>query len=197
VLHAACTQLKLWENNPLTQDLLLAVNVSPRQFRHPEFVEQVRKILEQTGVNAKRLKLELTESLVLHDVVDTIKKMEVLKLLGIQFAMDDFGTGYSSLSYLKKLPLNQLKIDHSFVRDIVVDPSDAVIIQTIISMANNLGLNVIAEGVETEEQLAYLKHYGCPAYQGYLFGKPVPLEEFEKLIQNWTICYNLSHSAKY
>jgi diguanylate cyclase (GGDEF)-like protein/PAS domain S-box-containing protein len=186
VLHAACTQLKLWENSPLTQDLLLAVNVSPRQFRHPDFVEQVRKVLEQTGVNAKLLKLELTESLVLHDVADTIKKMEMLKLLGIRFAIDDFGTGYSSLSYLKKLPLNQLKIDRSFVRDIVVDPSDAVIVQTIIGMANNLGLNVIAEGVETEEQLAYLKHYGCPAYQGYLFGQPVPLEEFEKLISKTT-----------
>ncbi len=182
VLRTACMQLKEWANDPLTKDLQLAVNVSPRQFRHPDFVNQLCKILVQTGAKATRLKLELTESLILHNVTEIIEKMETLKLLGIRFSMDDFGTGYSSLSYLKKLPLNQLKIDQSFVRDIIIDPSDAVIVQTIIGMANNLGLNVIAEGVETEEQRACLERLGCLAYQGYLFSKPVPLEEFEKLI---------------
>lgn len=186
VLRTACMQLKEWANDPLTKDLQLAVNVSPRQFRHPDFVNQLCKILVQTGANATRLKLELTESLILHNVTETIEKMETLKLLGIRFSMDDFGTGYSSLSYLKKLPLNQLKIDQSFVRDIITDPSDAVIVQTIIGMANNLGLNVIAEGVETEEQRACLERQGCLAYQGYLFGKPVPLKEFKQLIGKTT-----------
>ncbi len=182
VLRTACKQLKTWENNPLTQDLGLAVNVSARQFRQPDFVQTVCKTLEETGIKASHLKLELTESLVLDSVTDTIEKMEALKLLGIRFSMDDFGTGYSSLNYLKRLPLNQLKIDQSFVRDIVTDSGDAVIVQTIIGMANNLGLNVIAEGVETSEQRDLLSHYGCLAYQGYLYGKPVPVEEFERQV---------------
>jgi EAL domain-containing protein (putative c-di-GMP-specific phosphodiesterase class I) len=120
--------------------------------------------------------------MILDNVTDTIEKMQTLKLLGIRFSMDDFGTGYSSLSYLKKLPLTQLKIDRSFVRDIITDPSDAIIVQTIIGMADNLGLNVIAEGVETEEQRACLERQGCLAYQGYLFGKPMPLAAFEDLL---------------
>ncbi len=182
VLRTACLQLKAWEHHPLTQNLMVAVNVSARQFRQPDFVERVCKVLEDTGANASRLKLELTESLVLHSVHETIERMEELKLLGIRFSMDDFGTGYSSLSYLKRLPLSQLKIDQSFVRDIATDAGNAVIVQTIIGMANSLGLNVIAEGVETEEQRAHLERYGCPAYQGYLFGKPVPIEEFERMV---------------
>ncbi|MDO9048362.1 MAG: EAL domain-containing protein [Methylobacter sp.] len=186
VLRTACMQLKEWANDPLTNDLHLAVNVSACQFSEPDFVKQLCKILVQTGANATRLKLELTESLVMHNVNEAIEKMEALKLLGIRFSMDDFGTGYSSLSYLKKLPLTQLKIDRSFVRDIITDPSDAVIVQTIIGMANNLGLNVIAEGVETEEQRACLERLGCLAYQGYLFGRPVPLEELEQLIGKTT-----------
>ncbi|MGZ8190160.1 MAG: EAL domain-containing protein [Methylococcaceae bacterium] len=182
VLRTACMQLKVWQSDVLTRDLVLAVNVSSLQFRQPEFVERIRNILDQTGINATRLKLELTESLVIHNIAETIEKMEALKKLGIRFSLDDFGTGYSSLSYLTKLPLSQLKIDRSFVRDIVTDQNDAIIIQTIIGMANNLGLSVIAEGVETKEQLACLESFGCLAYQGHLFSKPVPLEEFEQLI---------------
>ncbi len=187
VLRTACLQLKAWENVPLTQDLQLAVNVSARQFSQANFVKQVCKILVQTGANAKLLKLELTESLVMHNVAETIEKMETLKLLGIRFSMDDFGTGYSSLSYLKKLPLSQLKIDQSFVRDLITDPNDAAIIQTIIGMAHNLRLNVIAEGVETEEQRACLERLGCLTYQGYLFSKPVPVAEFEMLLNEHAI----------
>lgn len=132
--------------------------------------------------NPARLKLELTENMILTDIDDVVAKMNALKALGIKLSMDDFGTGYSSLSYLKQLPLDQLKVDQSFVRDIGTDPNDAIIVQTIINMAHNFHLNVIAEGVETEAQLAFLKHHGCMAYQGYLFGKPVPVEEFEALL---------------
>ncbi|MEQ1635388.1 MAG: EAL domain-containing protein [Methylococcales bacterium] len=182
VLRTACLQLKVWENSPLTRDLELAVNVSARQFSQQSFVEQLCKMLVETGANPTRLKLELTESLVMNNVTETIEKMQRLKLLGIRFSMDDFGTGYSSLSSLKKLPLAQLKIDQSFVRDIITDPNDAIIVQTIIGMAHNLGLNVIAEGVETEEQRLCLEGLGCCTYQGYLFSRPVKLAEFEVLL---------------
>lgn len=182
VLRTACMQLMEWANEPLTKDLHLAVNVSARQFSQPDFVKQLCRILEQTNANATRLKLELTESLIMDNLTDAIKKMEALRMLGIRFSMDDFGTGYSSLSYLKKLPLTQLKIDQSFVADIITNQNDAIITQTIIGMANNLGLNVIAEGVETEEQRACLERQGCFVYQGYLFSKPVPLEEFKTLL---------------
>ena len=182
VLVTACIQLKTWEANPLTQHLILAVNVSARQFGQSDFVEQVCRVLEETGAKATQLKIELTESLVLKDIADTIEKMEALKLLGISFSIDDFGTGYSSLGYLKRLPINQLKIDQSFVREIDTNHSDAIIAQTIIGMANNFGFNVIAEGVETEAQRACLERHGCSTFQGYLFSKPVPLAEFEKLV---------------
>lgn len=182
VLQTACIQLKLWEEKPLARNLTLAVNVSARQFGQSDFVGQVYKVLEETGAKAALLKIELTESLVLHDITDTIEKMEALRLLGIRFSIDDFGTGYSSLSYLKRLPINQLKIDRSFVQDIDTDQNDAVIAQTIIGMANTLGFNVIAEGVETEAQRACLENQGCLIYQGYLFSKPVPLLDFEKLV---------------
>jgi diguanylate cyclase (GGDEF)-like protein len=182
-LQTACTQLKLWEENLLARNLTLAVNVSARQFGQSDFVGQVCKVLEETGAKATLLKIELTESLVLHDITDTIEKMEALKLLGIRFSIDDFGTGYSSLSYLKRLPINQLKIDRIFVQDIDTDQSDAIIAQTIIGMAHTLGFNVIAEGVETEAQRACLENQGCLTYQGYLFSKPIPLPDFEKLIK--------------
>lgn len=178
VLESACHQLKAWESEPLTRELELAVNVSARQFRQPAFVDQVRRVLHKTGANPERLKLELTESLVLDNVEDSIRKMEALRKIGIRFSMDDFGTGHSSLTYLRRLPLSQLKIDQSFVLEIANDVNDAVIVQTIIGMAKNLGLAVIAEGVETSEQLGYLQNYGCPAFQGYFFGKPVPFNEF-------------------
>ena len=183
VLESACTQLKVWEADPNAHELVLAVNVSARQFRQPDFVDQVRSVLAQTGANPNRLKIEMTESLVLNNVADTVEKMQALKSIGISFSMDDFGTGYSSLSYLKLLPLDQLKIDQSFVCDIASDPDDAIIVKTIIVMANALELDVIAEGVETKAQLELLKKYGCAAFQGYLFGKPVPLPEFEQLLK--------------
>ncbi len=179
VLESACRQIKAWEAEPRTRDLQLAVNVSGRQFRQADFVAQVSEILDRTAVNPLRLKLELTESIVLDNVADTIAKMQELRQIGVSFSMDDFGTGYSSLAYLTQLPLNQLKIDQSFVRNIGIKSSDATIIQTIIGMANNLGMEVIAEGVETEAQRNFLEENGCMLYQGYLFCKPVPLEEFD------------------
>jgi diguanylate cyclase (GGDEF)-like protein/PAS domain S-box-containing protein len=179
VLQSACAQLRLWQGKELTRDLSLAVNVSARQFRRPDFVKQVQQTLVSTGARPALLKLELTESIVLENVEDTISKMRELKLLGVSFSMDDFGTGYSSLQYLKRLPLDQVKIDQSFVRDITSDPNDAAIVQTIIAMSEVMGLVVIAEGVETQEQREFLDLRGCHAFQGYLFGKPVPLEEFE------------------
>ncbi len=182
-LRIACLQLKSWQQHAHTRHLTLAVNVSARQFRKPEFVDQVRRVLLETGVRPSLLKLELTESTVLLDVEDTITKMRALKLLGISFSMDDFGTGYSSLQYLKRLPLDQIKIDQSFVRDIASDPNDAAIVQTIIAMTGALGLNVIAEGVETQEQQEFLELRGCHSFQGYLFGRPVPLAAFEAALQ--------------
>ena len=179
VLQTACAQLKSWQSDVLTRDLTLAVNVSAKQFRGKDFVAQVQRVLVQTGAKPALLKLELTESTVLENVEDTIAKMRELKLLGVSFSMDDFGTGYSSLQYLKRLPLDQIKIDQSFVRDIVSDANDAAIVQTIIAMSEVLGLSVIAEGVETEAQREFLDLRGCHAFQGYLFGKPLPLPDFE------------------
>jgi len=182
VLHTACGQIKAWCENPAARHLRLAVNVSARQFRQRDFAQQVETVLIESGINPGLLKLELTESLVLDNVADTIAKMQALKKLGVGFSMDDFGTGHSSLSQLKKLPLDQLKIDQSFVRDIATDPNDAAIVQTIIVMAKSLGLDVIAEGVETREQLEFLRERGCAAFQGYLFSRPVALAQFEALL---------------
>ena len=179
VLQTACAQLKEWQNNILTRDLTLAVNVSAKQFRQVDFVAQVQRVLLENNTKPSRLKLELTESTVLENVEETISKMREIKSLGVSFSMDDFGTGYSSLQYLKRLPLDQIKIDQSFVHDIATDPNDAAIVQTIIAMTEALGLNVIAEGVETEAQRTFLDLHGCHAFQGYLFGKPVPLDQFE------------------
>jgi diguanylate cyclase (GGDEF)-like protein/PAS domain S-box-containing protein len=182
VLQTACAQLKSWQNNALTRDLVLAVNVSAKQFRQSDFVLQVQRALLESGAKASHLKIELTESIVLDNVEDTINKMREIKMLGVSFSMDDFGTGYSSLQYLKRLPLDQIKIDQSFVRDITSDPNDAAIVQTIIAMTEAMGLNVIAEGVETEAQLEFLDLHGCHEFQGYLFSKPVPLPAFEALM---------------
>lgn len=179
VMETACKQIKLWEEHPQTRNLQLAVNVSARQFHQPDFVAQVDNLIKQTGIKPSRLKLELTESMVLVDVTDTVAKMHALKQLGVRFSMDDFGTGYSSLSYLSQLPLDQLKVDQSFVRNIGIKSSDAVIVQTIIGMANNLNMESIAEGVETQAQRDFLEQAGCKRYQGYLFGKPEPLEKFK------------------
>jgi diguanylate cyclase (GGDEF)-like protein/PAS domain S-box-containing protein len=178
VLKTACDQIRMWSKNPLTRELKIAVNVSARQFRQTDFIQQVQQIIRSSAINPENLKIELTESLVLDNISDCITKMHALKALGISLSIDDFGTGYSSLSYLKKLPLDQLKIDQSFVRDIVIDPNDAAIVQAIITMGQAFGLNVIAEGVETEAQRAFLDAHGCHTFQGYLFSKPVPIELF-------------------
>ncbi|MDP1592678.1 MAG: EAL domain-containing protein [Gallionella sp.] len=182
VLETACRQLAAWSKSELTRHLNIAVNVSAQQFKLVDFVDRVMAVLRTFDVDASRLKLELTEGVVLNDVTDVVAKMYALKSLGVRLSMDDFGTGYSSLAYLKQLPLDQLKIDQSFVRDITTDPNDAVMVKTIIGMAHNFRLDVIAEGVETEGQLAFLKQHGCRAFQGYLFSKPVPIDEFEKLL---------------
>jgi diguanylate cyclase (GGDEF)-like protein len=178
VLQTACAQIKVWESDPLACHLQLAVNVSAKQFHQENFIELVLQTLDETGANPARLKLELTESMVLNDISDSIAKMQELKKLGVSIAIDDFGTAYSSLSYLTQLPLDQLKIDQSFVRNIGVKPSDAIIVKTIINMASNLEMAVIAEGVETEAQREFLQGAGCLAYQGYLFSKPLALAEF-------------------
>jgi diguanylate cyclase (GGDEF)-like protein/PAS domain S-box-containing protein len=185
VLEAACSQLKAWESDPLTSELQLAVNVSARQFRQPDFALQVSQTLSRHALKPARLKLELTESLVLDNIEGAIVKMQALRQIGVRFSMDDFGTGYSSLAYLTRLPLDQLKIDQSFVHNIGVQHSDAIIVQTIIGMAKNLGLEVIAEGVETEAQRAFLEQHGCYLCQGYLFGKPVPVDEFVARLKNF------------
>ena len=179
VLNTACTRLALWAKQPEMARLSLAVNVSARQFHRDDFVEQVLAVLERTGADPQRLKLELTESLLISNIEDVIAKMSELKKFGVGFSLDDFGTGYSSLSYLKRLPLDQLKIDQGFVRDILVDPNDAAIAKMIVALSESLGLAVIAEGVETEAQRDFLAHHGCHACQGYLFSRPLPLDEFE------------------
>jgi diguanylate cyclase (GGDEF)-like protein/PAS domain S-box-containing protein len=180
VLETTCAQLKIWAKKPETRYLQLAVNVSAHQFHQACFVKQVGALMEQYNVQPDRLNLEITESLLLVNINDAIFKMNELKKIGVQFSVDDFGTGYSSLAYLTQLPLNQLKIDRSFVHNIAVKLTDALIVQTIIGMAVNLSMEVIAEGVETEEQRAFLELHGCPVIQGYLFGRPVPLEVFEQ-----------------
>lgn len=182
VLETACRQLKSWEANQATRHLLLAVNVSARQFEQTDFVDQVFSILDLTGADPSRLKLELTESMLLENPDDVIRKMADLRGRGIRFSLDDFGTGFSSLSYLKRLPIDQLKIDQSFVQDIETDPNDAAIVRTIIALGQSLGLNVIAEGVETEGQRNFLAVHGCKQYQGYLFGRPIAIADFEKTI---------------
>jgi diguanylate cyclase (GGDEF)-like protein len=178
VLESVCKQIKLWESNPLTRDLQIAVNISPRQFLQADFVTLVDDLIKRTGVKPSSLKLELTESVVLNDVDIAVSKMNALKKIGVLLSMDDFGTGYSSLSYLTQLPLDQLKIDQSFVRNIGIKSADSVIAQTIIDMGKNLKMELIAEGVETQSQRLFLEQAGCNLYQGYLYGKPVPLEKF-------------------
>lgn len=182
VLNTACRKLKIWESNAVTAGLQLAINVSARQFHQDDFVQQVLSAVSDNRIRAGSLKLELTESLILDNVDSAVDKMNALKDAGVRFSMDDFGTGYSSLSYLTQLPLHQLKIDQSFVHKMHDKPVNAVIVQTIIGMADNLDIEVIAEGVETEEQFQFLKDHGCPLFQGYHFGKPMPEKEFEQAL---------------
>jgi diguanylate cyclase (GGDEF)-like protein len=183
VVDTACAQLGEWQKDALTRNLTLAVNVSSLQFQQADFVCHVQAAIHRYAVPPNLLKLELTESLLQKSVDVTIATMNTLKEGGVQFSLDDFGTGFSSLQYLKRLPLDQFKIDQSFVQDIASNDSDRTIVKTIISMAHSLGIEVIAEGVETKEQLQLLLADGCKAFQGYLFSKPVPIAEFEVLIR--------------
>lgn len=183
VLDSTCAQLKAWESEPSTRNLKLSINVSAKQFHQTDFIKQVKLAIQNHAINPAMLKLELTESMLLDNVEDTIKTMSILKEIGIQFSLDDFGTGYSSLQYLKQLPLSQLKIDKSFVDGIAVDSSDQAIVRTTIVMAQTLNLEVIAEGVETREQREALINSGCMYFQGFLFGRPVPIEQFETQIK--------------
>ena len=183
VLETACAQIKQWQSQKIMRKLVLSVNVSAKQFLQLDFAKQVQEVVQRHGIDPNRLKLELTESMLLDKIDHIIATMNALKMIGIRFSLDDFGTGYSSLQYLKKLPLNQLKIDQSFVRDIATDQSDKAIVLTIITMAHSLGLGVIAEGVETEEQRQFLLENKCMHYQGYLFSKPVAIDEFEALLR--------------
>ena len=180
VLASACAQIARWQGRAGLSDLTLAVNVSAREFRHPGFVDHVLRTLDATRIDATRLKLELTESILADDVDAVVRSMSALKARGVQFSLDDFGTGFSSLAYLQRMPLDQLKIDQSFVRSVVTSASDASIVRTVIALGRGLGLEVIAEGVETEAQRAFLADSGCDRFQGYLFGRPVPVDEFER-----------------
>ncbi|WP_370627522.1 EAL domain-containing protein [Rhodoferax sp. PAMC 29310] len=182
VLETACAQLVRWADRAETAHLTVAVNVSAREVRQEDFVAQVTGALSRTGANPHQLKLELTESLLVTNVEDTIAKMTALRDIGVRFSLDDFGTGFSSLSYLKRLPLDQLKIDQSFVRDILVDANDAAIAKMVIALAGSMALDVIAEGVELEAQRTSLAEMGCQTYQGYLFSKPMPIDELEVLL---------------
>lgn len=177
VLETACNQLTAWSRDPQKSHLTISVNVSATQFHEADYVEQVLSILKKTGAPGYRLKLELTESVLVSEIDNIVTKMTALKGHGIGFSLDDFGTGFSSLSYLQRLPLDQLKIDQSFISDIVTSSSDAAIAQTIVTLGQSLGLSVIAEGVETDAQRARLFELGCTLYQGYFFGKPVPIEQ--------------------
>jgi diguanylate cyclase (GGDEF)-like protein len=182
VLGEACRQIAAWAGSELTAHLAVAVNISARQFSQPDFVEQVLTALECSGANPQNLKLELTESMLVENIKEVIVKMTELKSHGLRFSLDDFGTGYSSLSYLKRMPLDELKIDRSFVEDALTDAGGSAIVQAIISLGRAMSLPVVAEGVETEEQRDFLAALGCHSYQGYLFSRPLPVEEFERLL---------------
>ena len=182
VLESACRQIVAWGDDPLLSQVQISVNVSVRQFRHPAFVEDVQHILAETGCKPDRLKFELTESVAIDDVERVVERMGALKELGIRLSLDDFGTGYSSLSYLRRLPLDQLKIDRSFIRDITTDADDAAIVRAIIAMADTLGIEALAEGVETITQLEFLDFHGCRAFQGYYFSRPLTATDFERFV---------------
>ena len=183
VMETACKQLAAWADRPETAHLTMAVNVSVRQFKQSNFVQEVLDILAATGAKAQQLQLELTESVLVDNAQDIVIKMNALKASGIRFSLDDFGTGYSSLFYLKRLPLDQLKIAQDFVRDILIDPDDVAIAKMVVALTESMGLEVIAEGVETEAQRAFLADLGCHNYQGYLFSQPLPAKELEAFLE--------------
>jgi EAL domain-containing protein (putative c-di-GMP-specific phosphodiesterase class I) len=185
VLEAACAQIAAWANRKETADLVLSVNISALQFRQPEFTEQVLATLERTGANPMNLKLELTESMLVDNFDEVIHKMSQLKSHGLSFSLDDFGTGYSSLAYLKLLPLDELKIDRAFVRDMLMDAGSGAIAQAILSLGRAMNLSVMAEGVETKEQRGFLVGLGCHCFQGFLFSRPLPVDEFESFLRRF------------
>jgi diguanylate cyclase (GGDEF)-like protein len=184
LLEQACQQLVQWTNDPPTQHLTLAVNVSVRQFRHPAFIDQTTETLTRTGAAPGKLKIEITESMLISDIEETRRKMMALKAIGVRFALDDFGTGFSSLAYLQQLPLDELKIDQSFIRNITTDKNNAAITRSIIALAHNLGLSVIAEGVETEDQRQFLAEEGCSTFQGYLYHKPLAAQTIKSFMRD-------------
>ncbi|MDH2915502.1 MAG: EAL domain-containing protein [Gallionella sp.] len=184
VLDEVCAQIRRWQNDVLFRHIVLGVNISTKQMRHPGFVDQVKQAVLRHGIHPNLLKLEITESLMLENVEDTISKMTQLKDFGVKFSLDDFGTGYSSLAYLKQLPLDQLKIDQAFVRNITSDTADRVMVMALVDLAMNFELNVVAEGVETEEQFNLLRRLGCNMFQGYLFSRPVPIGEFGRQVRD-------------
>lgn len=196
VLETACAQIAAWAERPETASFSVAVNVSVRQFRNPEFVDQVMGVIKRTGIPPQRLKLELTESLLASDIEVTIAKMGMLKDAGVTLSIDDFGMGYSALSYLKHMPLDQLKIDRTFVKDVLTDPNDAAIARTIIGLAQSLGLAVMAEGVETQAQRDFLARHGCECYQGFLFCKPLPIKALEPFIEAHVLAMATADSAQ-
>lgn len=191
VLESACRQIAAWADRNQTAKIDIAVNISAKQFSQPDFVEQVLRAIDRTGADPKRLLLELTESALVEDIDDVTSKMKGLNRHGLRFSLDDFGTGYSSLSYLKRLPLDQLKIDRSFVRDILEDSCSGAIAQAIISLGRAMGLKVMAEGVETDEQRDFLAHLGCHSMQGYLFSHPLPVADFENFPPNSQMAMSL------
>lgn len=182
VLGAACAQLVKWSQQPETAKLSLSINVSAQEFKQEDYVAQVLSVLERSGARAGLLKIELTESMLVNDVDDIITKMTALKAAGIRVSLDDFGTGYSSLTYLKKLPLDQLKVDQSFVREMLSSPQDEAIVRTVVSLAQHMELDVIAEGVETEEQCQFLRSIGCFSIQGYLLSRPLRIHDFNAFV---------------
>lgn len=183
VLQQACTQLSAWQTDPLFGDISLAVNISQNQFRSTTFVADMEALINDYGIDTRRLELELTETLIVQDLDDLMRKMAALVERGIRFSLDDFGTGFSSLSHLKRLPLAVLKIDRSFINDVLTDSSSETIVRTVIALGQSMGMTVIAEGVETEAQKQFLLASGCIQFQGYLFSKPLPLDEFRAFVR--------------
>jgi diguanylate cyclase (GGDEF)-like protein len=194
VLREACLQARAWHHAGHSE-LQVSVNCSAQQFQRESFVETVGGILRASGLPAQQLDLEITESVIIQHSEAVIARFQALDDMGVRISIDDFGTGYSSLSYLKRFAIHQLKIDQSFVRDISSDPDDAAIVSAIIAIAHSLGLQVVAEGVETPEQLAFLRSLGCDVAQGYYFSKPVPAQEFERLLQTWNPAARVAATA--
>lgn len=182
VLSEACKQLKIWQSDPQYKHLSLSINVSAKQIWQKDFVKDVKQIIECSGIDFSKLKLEITESVLLGDINDVAQKLNELVDFGLTFSLDDFGTGYSSLGYLKKLPIDELKIDQSFIRDVLIDESDLIMVKSIIDLGKNFNLSIVAEGVENQSHLDLLKKLGCDIYQGYYFNRPVPISEFNALI---------------